>query len=352
METMNRSMRSSKTIRLFYALFQDRLFIALILAFTALMLLDSARAWQSLAFSIHSMFTTAPFFILAMAFAGFAKASGIDTRLSGIFSVHSRASIVAAALAGALSPFCSCGVIPVIGSMLASGVPLAPVMAFWISSPIMDPEMFIITTAGLGLNFAVAKTVAAMGMGLFAGFAVVLLQKAGFFLQPVKKGWDAEGSSSADPKKTGDKVVYRFWRVQARLRNFVETIRYMGVFLGKWMFFAFFLESLMVAYVPAEWIGGIVGGHSALAIPFAAIIGIPAYMNGYAAVPLVSGLVEMGMAPGPAMAFITSGAVSSIPAAMAVYALVKKPVFTAYILFGLLGSVGAGAIYQLAMACL
>ena len=46
--------------------------------------------------------------------------------------------------------FCSCGVIPLIAAMLVAGVPLAPVMAFWIASPIMDPEMFVLTAAGIG----------------------------------------------------------------------------------------------------------------------------------------------------------------------------------------------------------
>jgi len=37
--------------------------------------------------------------------------------------------IVMAALLGALSPFCSCGVIPVVTSLFVAGVPIAPVMA-------------------------------------------------------------------------------------------------------------------------------------------------------------------------------------------------------------------------------
>lgn len=52
-------------------------------------------------------------------------------------------------LFGSLSPLCSCGVVPVIAALLATGVPLAPVMAFLIASPIMDPVMFILTAAGL-----------------------------------------------------------------------------------------------------------------------------------------------------------------------------------------------------------
>jgi len=64
-------------------------------------------------------------------------------------------SILLATLIGALSPFCSCGVIPVITSLLIGGVPLAPVMSFWIASPSMDPEVFFLSTASIGWNLSV-----------------------------------------------------------------------------------------------------------------------------------------------------------------------------------------------------
>ena len=79
----------------------------------------------------------------------------------------------------------------------------------------------------------------------------------------------------------------------------------------------------------------------------AAVVGAPSYLNGYAAIPLISGLLEIGMTPGAAMAFVTAGAVSSIPAAIAVWALVKKPVFALYLALGLTGAMLSGWVYQL-----
>ena len=55
----------------------------------------------------------------------------------------------------------------------------------------------------------------------------------------------------------------------------------------------------------------------------------------------------MGMSPGAGLAFMTAGAVSSIPAALAVYALVRRPVFVLYIAMGFVGSVAAGIAYTL-----
>ena len=48
------------------------------------------------------------------------------------------------------------------------------------------------------------------------------------------------------------------------------------------------------------------------------------------------------MAPGAAMAFVLAGGVSCIPAAIAVWALVKPRVFAAYIGIAFVGSLIAG----------
>jgi uncharacterized membrane protein YraQ (UPF0718 family) len=349
MDLLSSTIQVSKPTRRLHAFITDHVFITLVLAFAGLAILDQAQAYQSLRFSLQSMISIAPFFLLAVAFAGYAKATGFDAHIARVFSGKSWVTIIAASLAGALSPFCSCGVIPLIAAMLASGVPLAPVMAFCISSPIMDPEMFIITASGLSLNFAIAKTIAAIGMGLTAGFAVLGLQKMGILLQPLKK---TQGCGSCQPSFDANAkvaVFWRFWKNPERRDLFKEEIQNNGVFLGKWMIFAFFLESIMIAYIPADWIANMVGNKSTFAVPLASIVGIPAYMNGYAAIPLISGLMEMGMTPGAAMAFITSGAVSSIPAALAVYALVRKPIFVVYIVFGLFGSMLAGYIFQISV---
>ena len=63
---------------------------------------------------------------------------------------------------------------------------------------------------------------------------------------------------------------------------------------------------------------------------FPVLLGIPAYLNGLAAIPLVGGLIDMGMNPAVGLAFMVAGGVTSIPAAMAVWALVRPRVFALY----------------------
>ena len=195
-------------------------------------------------------------------------------------------------------------------------------------------------------TFAVAKTVAALGMGVFAGFAILAAQRMGFFADPLQAA--LKNSGGCRPKfDAGAKVdvAWAFWRDSDRRRQFGEEFRSTGWFLGKWLTLAFFLESLMVAYIAPEWIVSLVGDGNPFAIPLAALVGMPSYMNGYAAIPLVSGLLDSGMTPGAAMAFMTAGAVSSVPAAIAVFALVRRPVFAFYLVLGLVGSVSAGMLF-------
>ncbi len=322
----------------------DRVFAAMLLILAALAAAVPAQALSSLGFVAQSLLWISPFLLLSMAVAASAKAAGVDRLMARVFSGRVGWMIVAAALFGALSPFCSCGVIPLVAALLGLGMPLAPVMAFWIASPIMDPEMFILTASALGLEFALAKTVAALAMGLFAGFATLGVQRLGGFEAPLAEAVSC-GSATATAQGEGG-TAWRFWREAPRRAVFWAEFRDIGLFLGKWLTLAFLLESLMLAYIPPESIGAWLGAESAWAVPLAVLAGVPAYLNGYAAIPTVAGLLDLGMAPGAGLAFMTAGAVTSIPAAIAVYALVKRPVFAWYLALALVTSTASGFAYQ------
>ena len=66
----------------------------------------------------------------------------------------------------------------------------------------------------------------------------------------------------------------------------------------------------MLHYMPADWIAGALGGDSLGTIALAALVGVPAYLNGYAAIPLVDAMLTQGMSPGAAMSFIIAGGVT------------------------------------------
>lgn len=314
-------------------------------AFFALLVLDAGQVPETLRFTGINLIEIAPFLGVAIGLAAYAKASGADSLIARVFSGNLGIMIFFAALFGGLSPFCSCGVIPLIAALLSMGVPLPAVMAFWLASPVMDPSMFVLTAATLGTPFAVAKTAAAVGIGLMGGYVTWALQGRGWLANPLLPGVGDGGcgaSSVRDPKA----VQWRFWEEQKRRETFRKEVLSVTLFLGKWLTIAFFIESLMLAYVPADMIAQALGTGSVWAIPTAVIVGVPAYLNGYAALPLVDGLIGMGVSPGAGMAFLVAGGITSIPAAIAVFALVKRPVFVLYIALALTGGTLAGVGYQ------
>jgi uncharacterized membrane protein YraQ (UPF0718 family) len=313
--------------------------IALVAAF------DRAELWPTLTFASQALAGTAPFIIFAVLAVAYLKATGAETLLARAFEGNPPRMIVMAALLGGLSPFCSCEVIPFVAALLAVGAPLAAVMAFWLASPLMDPAMFAITSGTLGWEFAIAKTIAAVGLGMMGGFIVLATAKTPVFANPLRER-PAVGGCCGVKKPFSGTPVWQFWTEAPRREVFSQTARENALFLLKWLTLAYLIEALMVRYIPAELIAGLLGGTGVGPILLGALVGAPAYLNGYAAVPLIDALLAQGMAPGAAMSFMIAGGVSSIPAAIAVWALVKPRVFAAYLGFALIGAVIAGSIWQ------
>jgi uncharacterized membrane protein YraQ (UPF0718 family) len=309
------------------------------------MIFNPSQGLASSWFTLQALFGTAPFLLLSIGLAAYAGASGADNLIARAFVGSPLAMIVFAAILGGLSPFCSCGVIPLIAALLSMGVPLAGVMAFWLASPVIDPSMFVLTVGLLGFEFAVAKTITAIALGLFGGLITMALTQQGFLSNPLKVGVGQRGCESV-AASTSVLVVWKFWIDRARRQRFMREALATTLFLLKWLALAFLLESLMLAYVPAEYITSLLGGAGVMPIITATLVGVPAYLNGYAALPLVSGLIEHGMAPGAGLAFLVAGGVTSLPAAIAVFALVKRQVFVLYIFFALTGSIASGLVFE------
>ncbi len=316
---------------------------AIVTIVLAIAIFDTDGLSERVSFAVKALLNTAPYVFFAVVAIAFLKATSAETVVAKAFEGNETRIIVFAALVGGLAPFCSCEVIPFVAALLAAGTPISAVMAFWLSSPLMDPPAFVITTGALGIEFAVAKTVAAVGIGLMGGFVVRALVSAGYFNDPLKN--TSSGCSTCCGSQSEPEVNWAFWHEPDRRSVFANVALENGLFLLKWLLLAYLLEAVMIAYVPADKIASIVGGQGLGSIMVGALAGIPAYLNAYAAPALVDALMQQGMSAGAGMAFITAGAMTSIPAMAAVFALVKPQVFSAYIALALMGAVTSGVLF-------
>jgi len=202
--------------------------------------------------------------------------------------------------------------------------------------------MFILTAASLGLEFAVVKTIAAVGMGILAGGAALVLTQAGFLANALKPVATPRCCASGTTQSTPPPV----WAIRngaARRRDFTVAAAGNFIFLGRWLLFAFMLESLMVAHVPDTLVATWPGSGNALAM----LIGVTAYLNGYTAIPLVRSLIDLGMSPATGLAFMLAGSVTSIPAAIAIHSLARPRLFGLYLAMAGVGALAAGSSWQI-----
>ena len=373
-----------------------------------------------------------PYLLVTIPLAVAIQMSGASKYIKRAFAAKPFTAIVLATGVGAFSPFCSCGVIPVIASLLISGVPLAPVMSFWIASPSMDPEIFFLSVGMIGWELAVWRLVATLLLSFGAGLITHMAMENGWLKQPIlrsrksapvqstyalmKKGWHrlkTVYSNSHQPKHpivpnrspsatllqlvpvlqasnfsstpageanckggASDINVSPMRQIPCAVKSgapsnesrcdsrpidnnccdnpisfknrlFKETLSASWM-VGKFMALAFILEALITLYVPAGWISGSLGAQSPLAILTAALLGIPAYTTSLTALPLISGLLNQGMNPAAAIAFLIAGPTTTLPAMAAVWPLVARRVFVLYVSFAMVGAVLAGYAYSLA----
>jgi uncharacterized membrane protein YraQ (UPF0718 family) len=363
-------------------------------------------------FIINSFIHVWPYLLLSIPLAVGVKMSGASRHIKRAFDGHPVTAILLAVAVGAFSPFCSCGVIPVVASLLVGGVPLAPVMAFWIASPSMDPEIFFLSVASLGWELAVWRLAATLSVSLLGGFVTHLAERSGWLgegylrlTEPatpatslrrrVRDRWlelkAAIGRLAARPSvaagvccASGESVaVIELGGFQAdpqvdeigsgsgpcescevttppeapcdveetgfRTKLLVETAAATWM-VAKFMALAFLLGALIEIYVPAEWIAATLGARNPLAVLTAAILGIPVYTSNLTALPLIGGLLAQGMDPGAAIAFLIAGPTTTLPAMAAVWGLVSRRVFTLYVGFALAGGLAFGLLYDLLLS--
>ena len=131
-----------------------------------------------------------------------------------------------------------------------------------------------------------------------------------------------------------------------RKRLFKETLGATWM-VSKFMALAFMLEGLITLYVPEGWISGLLGSDNPLTIVIAALLGVPAYTTSLTALPMIGGLLNQGMNPAAALAFLIAGPVTTLPAMAAVWPLVVRRVFVLYVSFALVGAVLIGYSFSL-----
>ncbi|MGE4275242.1 MAG: permease [Candidatus Methanomethylophilaceae archaeon] len=235
---------------------------------------------------------------------------------------------------GALTPFCSCSTIPLLKGMIDSGVPFGSSMAFLVASPLLNPII-----VGMLLTILPVPMVLLYFITIFIGAVLVGITMERMGLEKDVKDVVIIGGPQDDDNgglDTSSKA--RFQRAASFSWGlFQQMFKYLliGVAIGAFIY----------GFVPEDLIASIAGPGNPLAIPFAALIGIPLYVRAETLIPIGTALLSKGMGVGPVIALLIGGAGASIPEVIMLGALFEKRTVAVYVMVVIAVAILAGLMF-------
>ena len=305
------------------------------------------RVWPFLAISI-------------LAAAAVSVYVGTD-RAAALMKRRGSVATAGAVLIATLTPFCSCGTTAVLLGMLATAAPWAPLVAFMVASPLTSPSELLFSAGLFGWPFALIFFVGTIVLGFAAGGVAAALDRTGWLRNQARvqavddTGCESGSCAVSQPvligvgPGTASVVEMPTRRRRWRLDEFGREILTVGRKLA-WFFLAFTaIGYLAIEAIPTAWLTDYLGDGSVFAVPMAALLGIPAYINTEASLPLVATLMDGGMGPGPAMAFLVTGAGTSVGAISGLFVIARKRVVGLVVALLFAGALAMGWVAQLVL---
>ncbi|EHQ36336.1 permease [Methanoplanus limicola] len=286
------------------------------------------------------------------------------------------------ALLGILTPFCSASMIPVSMGMIESKVPFPTVLAFLFSAPVCNFMVVGIIFGVFGWQIALVYFVVTLVMAIIGGTflgstrlkhevkevgvagesycsasAPASAPACGVPLSSASPAPLASGCgcsapvtkpvstccfepvvpSSACCGSTSPAAEYEggsFWeRNRPRIVRSMPFARALFVKIIPYVLVGAAISGIIAAFVPASIVETYVGNSNLLAIPIAAVIGVPLYLRIEMAIPLLSVLLTKGMSLGAAMALLIGGTGASLPEIAILSSMLRPKAIAAYVLW-------------------
>lgn len=289
---------------------------------------------------------TWPYLVLSVSIAAVLKVHVEPARLRAWLARHQRASIVGAIGLAVLTPLCSCGTMALMLAMLATSMPWAPIVAFMVASPLTSPGQLLLTAGLFGWTFAGFHFAVAIALGFAGAAAAALLESRGWLrdqmrlarpaLAPIAGGSDA--TVAAAPALSG---VARPRAGEYARAIVVEGRRLLLLFLT-FAFVGYLINNL----IPPAWVTALFGSGQTWGVALAATFGLPLYVNSDASLPLVRSFLDSGASRGAAMAFLLTGAGTSVGAVVGALTIARWRVLAVVVATLWIGAVLAGYVFD------
>ena len=257
-------------------------------------------------------------------------------RIQAILGGKGGKGYLVAGMLGAITPFCSCSTIPFLKGLLRAEAGFGIMMVFLFASPLLNPVIIGLFAVTFGLQVTLFYFAVAMGVSVIAGFT---LEKLGFeqyvkpeaYVGPSATGCGSGCSSAGSQPGKWQKIWNSTWN------DFLKVLPYLmgGIALG----------SLIYGFMPTEFVARVASDSNPLAIPIAAVIGIPLYIRAEAVIPLSAALAAKGMGLSAVMALIIGSAGASLTELILLKSLFRNRMIAAFLVVILGMAITAGYLY-------
>lgn len=273
-----------------------------------------------------------------------------DRRVAAALEGHDLWSAALAALVGMASPACTFASIPVVGSLLASGFPVVPLMAFLVAAPLMNPSLFVITWGVMGAPMALARVASAFVLAMLAAW---ITQVA------ARRGWIDFAAQVRHPEKAAAPHPHHRRRHRAAaaagaqvtsslsvvLADLAREFWHMSRFVLKYFMLSLLVASALQVLVPSSAVSQLMGGRRLESAVVGGLLGIPFYVCGGGAVATVAVLMSLNMGAGAALAFFLTGPATKVSTLFSLFAVMRGRVIALYLGVTLVGGTLLGAAY-------
>ncbi|NWF77664.1 MAG: permease [Chloroflexi bacterium] len=233
-------------------------------------------------------------------------------------------------LAGVLAPVltvCSCAMIPIFGGLLLSGAGIGPALTFLPMAPAANIMALIFTATIISERIMLFR----LAFSLVGAIAI------GYLTSRTRRGKEQEKKYASITAVSVEEVKFDFneksWNAMKEAGILAKLVL---PYLGAGLFIISFIER----YLPTQLVVNYLSGTSGVAL--GAAIGVPTYTPTLVEVFLVKGLINKGMSPAAALAFLIGAPMASIPSMLAVSRIIGWKVVVNYALLAIVVAFIAG----------
>jgi uncharacterized membrane protein YraQ (UPF0718 family) len=254
--------------------------------------------------------------------------------------------VVGAIGLGVLTPLCSCGTMALVLAMLATSMPWAPIVAFMVASPLTSPGQLLLTGGLFGWTFAGFHFGVAIALGFAGAAAAALLESRGWLANQMRLAQPALAPIAGGSHAAVAVAPAVAGLARPRLHEYAHAIlvegRRLMLLFATFAFVGYLINNL----IPVAWVTGLFGSGQTWGVALAATFGLPLYVNSDASLPLVKSFLDSGASPGSAMAFLLTGAGTSVGAVAGALTIARWRVLGVVVVTLWVGAVISGYVFD------